>query len=251
VRHVRQPMLPTINKLLLHRWSKPTLWLLALAPFMYLLIAAPLDALGPNPAWVLTHQTGSWTLRFLCLTLAVTPLQQWTGLTALARFRRSLGLYAFFYGALHFLCYGWLDMGLVPADIWHDLYTRRFMMLGAIAFVLMTVLAATSFNGAIKALGGRRWKLLHKATYAIASLGVFHWYRIAKHDNLAEWSVYAIIILALLGWRVVRLVQARRRRRQATTKALAAGDPPGVHGPSHRLPQGTKETTRSTRFGKQ
>ena len=192
-----------VNKLLLHPAAKPLLFVLALLPFAQLLAGAVLNTLGPNPAEALIRGTGDWVLRFLCITLAITPLREWTGSSALARFRRMAGLYAFFYGVLHFLCYAWLDMGLQLDDIVRDIPKRPFILVGTLALLLMAPLAATSFNRAIKALGAARWKALHKSVYAIVLLGLLHffWMRAAKH-NFGEWSVYALLVAVLLGWRL-------------------------------------------------
>ncbi|WP_280156639.1 protein-methionine-sulfoxide reductase heme-binding subunit MsrQ [Piscinibacter sp. XHJ-5] len=178
-------------------------FLLCLLPFASLFHGAWTDSLGANPAETLIRATGDWTLRFLCITLAVTPLRQWTGQAALARFRRMLGLFAFFYVVLHFLAYAWLDMGFELQAIVKDIPKRPFALVGFAAFLLMLPLAATSFNRAVKALGARRWQLLHKTVYAIALLGLLHffWMRAAK-NNFAEVAVYAVVIALLLGWRV-------------------------------------------------
>jgi sulfoxide reductase heme-binding subunit YedZ len=201
----------SVNKLLLHPAAKPTLFVLALLPFAQLLSGAVLNTLGPNPAEALIRGTGDWVLRFLCITLAITPLREWTGFSALARFRRMAGLYAFFYGVLHFLCYAWLDMGLVLDDIVRDIPKRPFILVGTLALLLMAPLAATSFNRAIKALGAARWKALHKSVYAIVLLGLLHffWMRAAK-QNFGEWSIYAALVAVLLGWRLRGLVVRRR-----------------------------------------
>jgi sulfoxide reductase heme-binding subunit YedZ len=153
--------------------------------------------------------TGDWTLRFLCITLAVTPLRTWTKQPALARFRRMLGLFTFFYVVLHFLAYAWLDMGFDPQSIAVDIPKRPFALVGFLGFVLMIPLAATSFNRAIKALGAARWQALHRTVYAIVLLGLLHffWMRAAK-NNFAEVAVYAAVIVLLLGWRLARRVQA-------------------------------------------
>jgi len=211
-----------MNKLLLKPATKPLLFVLALLPFAHLLYGAFADTLGANPAEALIRSTGDWTLRFLCLTLAVTPLRQWTGWNALARLRRMLGLYTFFYGTLHFLCYAWLDQGLDIDAIAHDIPKRPFILVGTAALLLMAPLAATSFNRAIKALGAARWQALHKAVYATALLGILHffWMRAAKH-NFAEWSVYACIMAVLLGWRLVRALRSRHRSAPAPTRAAA------------------------------
>jgi sulfoxide reductase heme-binding subunit YedZ len=208
----------SINKLLLKPAAKPLLFVLALGPFAWLLYGALANALGPNPAEHLIRSTGDWVLRFLCLTLAVTPLRQWTGWNALARLRRMLGLFAFFYGCVHFLCFAWLDMGLDLDAILKDIPKRPFILVGTAALLLMAPLAATSFNRAIKALGAARWQLLHKAVYAIVLLGLLHffWMRSAK-NNFAEVAVYAVIIAVLLGWRVWRRVVAARSPRLSAT----------------------------------
>jgi len=199
-----------MNALLSHRAVKPLLFVLALLPFASLLHGALSNGLGPNPAEALSRSTGDWTLRFLCLTLAVTPLRQITGWVAMARWRRMLGLYSFFYALLHFLCYAWLDMGFDVADIVRDIQKRPFVLVGTLALLLMLPLAATSFNRAIKALGAARWRQLHRLVYAIAVLGLLHffWMRSAK-NNFGEVAVYAAIIALLLGWRVWKARPAR------------------------------------------
>jgi sulfoxide reductase heme-binding subunit YedZ len=199
-----------MNKLLLHPAAKPLLFALALLPFAHLLWGAIANTLGANPAEALIRGTGDWVLRFLCLTLAITPLREWTGWSALARLRRMQGLFTFFYGVLHFLCYAWLDMGLDLAAIARDIPKRPFVLVGSLALLLMVPLAATSFNRAIKALGAARWKMLHKSVHAIVLLGLLHffWMRAGKND-FGEWSVYALVVAALLGW---RLWQAAKRR---------------------------------------
>ena len=197
--------------LLLHPAAKPLLFALCLLPFGWLFYGALADTLGANPAETLIRSTGDWTLRFLCITLAITPLRQWAGQPALARFRRMLGLFAFFYAVLHFLSYSWLDMGFELQAIVKDIPKRPFALVGFSAFLLMLPLAATSFNRAIKALGAARWQLLHRLVYAIVLLGLLHffWMRAAK-NNFAEVAVYAAVISVLLGWRVVKRFQRTR-----------------------------------------
>jgi len=194
--------------LLLHPTAKPLVFALCLLPFAWLVYGAAANALGANPAEALIRATGDWTLRFLCLTLAVTPLRGWTKQPALARFRRMLGLFAFFYVVLHFLAYAWLDMGLDLQAIVRDIPKRPFALVGFTAFVLMVPLAATSFNRAVKALGAARWQKLHRLVYAIVLLGLLHffWMRAAK-NNFAEVAVYAAVIGVLLGWRLMRRLQ--------------------------------------------
>lgn len=191
---------------LLHPAARPLLFALLLAPFGWLFYAAAANQLGANPAEALIRSTGDWTLRMLCLTLAVTPLRVWTKQPALARFRRMLGLFTFFYAVLHFLAYAWLDMGLDLAVIARDIPKRPFALVGFLALLLLVPLAATSFNRAIKALGAARWQALHRAVYAVALLAILHffWMRAGKND-FAEVAAYAAVIAALLGWRVWRL----------------------------------------------
>jgi methionine sulfoxide reductase heme-binding subunit len=212
-----------MHALLSHRAAKPLVFVLGLLPFAALLHGALTDGLGPNPAEALTRGTGDWALRFLCLTLAVTPLRQWTGWMALARLRRMLGLFSFFYAVLHVLCYAWLDMGFDAAAIVRDIPKRPFVLVGTLALLLMSALAATSFNRAIKALGAARWRQLHRLVYAIALLGLLHffWMRSAKND-FAEVAVYAAIVALLLGWRawtawVARSAGSAKARQRVTS----------------------------------
>ena len=195
---------------LLRPAAKPLLFVASLLPFAWLLYGALANTLGANPAEALIRATGDWTLRFLCLTLAVTPLRQWTGQPALLRFRRMLGLFTFFYGVLHFLCYAWLDMGFDLAEITRDIPKRPFALVGFAALLLMAPLAATSFNRAIRALGAKRWQALHRLIYAVALLAILHffWMRSAKH-NYAEVAVYAAILAVLLGWRLLAHLRHR------------------------------------------
>jgi len=200
---------------LLRPFAKPILFVACLLPFAWLVYGAisslyGVNTLGANPAETLIRATGDWTLRFLCITLSVTPVRQWFKQPALARFRRMLGLFTFFYGCVHFLCYSWLDMGLVLDDIVRDIAKRPFILVGTSALLLMTPLALTSFNRAIKALGATRWQALHRAVYAVALLAILHffWMRAGKH-NFAEVAVYAVIIGTLLGWRVWTRLRVR------------------------------------------
>jgi sulfoxide reductase heme-binding subunit YedZ len=194
-----------VRNALRHAAAKPLLWGLLLLPLAWLLWGAFNDALGANPAEYLIRSTGDWTLRALCLTLAVTPLRVSLGWPELARFRRMLGLTVYGYVVLHLLCYSWLDMGFEWGDIAHDIAKRPFIWVGFSAFVLLTPLAATSFNAAIRRLGAKRWQTLHKAVYGVAGLAVLHfyWMRAGKH-NFAEVWVYGSVLAGLLGWRLVR-----------------------------------------------
>ena len=204
--------MPSAAKVLLHPAAKPLVFVLALLPFAWLFYGAYTNSLGANPAEYLLRSTGDWTLRFLCLTLTVTPARTLLKWPALARFRRMLGLFVYFYAVLHLLSYSWFDMGFDVQAIVLDIPKRPFILVGFLAFVLLTPMAATSFNRAIKALGARRWQLLHKAIYAIAGLAVLHffWMRAGKND-FGEVAIYAAILALLLGWRVSNFMKKRPR----------------------------------------
>ncbi len=196
--------------LLLRPAAKVLLFALCLLPFAWLFYGAWANTLGPNPAEALIRATGDWTLRFLCITLAVSPLRQWTNLPALARFRRMLGLFTFFYVVTHFLSYGWLDQSFDIDAIVKDIIKRPFILVGTAGLLLMAPLAATSFNRAIKWMGAARWQMLHRAVYGVVLLGLLHffWMRAAK-NNFAEVAVYAVVIAVLLGWRLRRALAKR------------------------------------------
>ncbi|MEJ8854405.1 protein-methionine-sulfoxide reductase heme-binding subunit MsrQ [Variovorax robiniae] len=192
-----------MNKLLLHPAAKPLIFVLCLLPFAWMVYGAFTNGLGANPAEYLIRKNGDWTLRFICIVLAVTPLRVMTKWNGLARFRRMLGLFAYFYVVLHLLSYSWFDMGFELGDIAKDIAKRPFILVGFTGFLLLTPLAATSFNRAIKAMGAKRWQLLHKLVYVISGLGLLHffWMRAGK-NNFNEVFIYAAIIGVLLAWRV-------------------------------------------------
>jgi sulfoxide reductase heme-binding subunit YedZ len=200
------------DKVLLHPAAKPAVFLVALLPFAHLLAGVFTHGLGPNPAEALIRGLGDWTLRFLCLTLAVTPIRQWTLWHALARYRRMLGLFMFFYAAMHLLAYAWFDMGFEWIDIGRDIGKRPFILVGMLSMLLLLPLAATSMNAAVRALGARRWQWLHRLVYVIAPLAILHffWMRAAK-NNFAEVWIYATVLALLLGWRLWRAVGPRYR----------------------------------------
>ena len=201
-----------MNRLLRSPAAKPLLVATLIAPLLALVHGAATDGLGANPAEALIRASGEWTLRLLCLTLAVTPLREATGWSALARFRRILGVATFGWALLHLLAYAWLDMGLVAADILRDIARRPFILVGTLTLLLMLPLAATSFDRAVRALGARRWRALHRAVYAAAPLALLHfyWMRAAKGD-LAEVGVYTALVALLLGWRLWRRLRRRPR----------------------------------------
>lgn len=197
-------------KILLHPLAKSLVFGLCLMPFSWLLYCAITNQLGANPAEALIRATGDWTLRFLCIVLAVTPLRVISKTPALARFRRMLGLFVYFYVTVHFLSYSWFDMGFDVPDISKDIAKRPFILVGFLALLLLTPLAATSFNRAIKTLGAKRWQTLHKLVYLIAGLGLLHffWMRAGK-NNFAEVFVYVAILGVLLGWRLARFLKGK------------------------------------------
>lgn len=193
---------------LLSRFAKPALFLLCLLPLAWLVYGAAFERLGANPAEALIRSLGDWTLRLLCITLAVTPLRVRLRLPQLARFRRMLGLFVFFYASLHLLAYAWFDMGLEFADVANDIAKRPFILVGFAAWLSLLPLAATSFNRAIRAMGARRWRMLHRLVYVIAGLALLHffWMRSGKRDY-AEVVVYGALIGGLLLERVWRAMR--------------------------------------------
>jgi len=196
------------RSLLRHPWAKSVLVLLSLLPCAWLSYGIAADQLGPNPAEHLIRATGDWTLRFLCITLLITPLRVLSQWHEWQLFRRSLGLLTFFYAVLHALCYSLLDMSWDWTDIINDIAKRPFITVGVAGFVLLTLLAATSFNAAVRAMGAVRWRQLHRAVYGIAVLAILHffWMRATKR-NFSEVLVYAGILGVLLGWRVVHFTK--------------------------------------------
>ncbi|BCF98614.1 protein-methionine-sulfoxide reductase heme-binding subunit MsrQ [Paraburkholderia sp. PGU19] len=197
------------------RWTVPAkiaVFVAALYPLARLVLLGFTGGLGANPIEFITRSTGLWTLVFICITLAVTPLRKLTGWNALLRFRRMIGLFAFFYAALHFTTYFWFDKWFDIAAIVKDIGKRPFITVGFAAFVLLLPLAITSPKAMVRKLG-RRWQTLHRAIYPIAALAILHfwWMKAGKHDLILP-KIYGAIVIALLGWRV--LVWARDRIRQ-------------------------------------
>lgn len=184
-------------------WAQPLLLGFLFLPFVFLVLGIFQETLGPNPAEYLIRSTGELTLRMLCITLLITPLRVQLTLPELARFRRGLGLLTFFYAFMHALCYSLLDMELVWNDILNDIVKRPFILVGTLSFVLLSMLAATSFNRAVKAMGAKRWRKLHQVVYVIAGLAILHffWMRSGK-KNYEEVMVYGAILGLLLGWRI-------------------------------------------------
>ena len=183
--------------------AKWVLVLLSLVPFAYLCAGVYFNNLGPNPAEYLIRASGDLTLRFLCITLLITPLRILTQWPEWLLFRRSLGLLTFFYACIHALCYSLLDMSWAWDEIAQDIVKRPFIAVGVAGMLLLTALAATSSNAAVKALGAKRWRQLHRAVYGIAVLAILHffWMRATKR-NFDEVWLYAGILGVLLGFRV-------------------------------------------------
>lgn len=205
-----------------YRWTKLPLWLLGLAPFTWMVLGAfglGGVSLGANPVERLLDEAGLWSLRILLLTLAVTPLRILTGKPWLLGYRRLLGLFAFFYLALHLTIYLVLDRTLDLGLIVEDVVERPFITLGALAFLAMLPLAITSTRGWMRRLG-KRWQKLHRLVYVIAILGVWHYYWQVKLDTV-EPTVYAVILAVLLAFRVRE--SWRRRQRQRARAARKAG----------------------------
>lgn len=193
----------TLNQALLHTSAKPFLWLLCLTPLASLVGQLLLNALGPNPAEALIRSTGDWALRALCVALAVTPLRLFSGLSGLARMRRLLGLFAFFYALLHAVSYAGLDMEWKWASIWGDVLQRPFVLAGLLAMVVLLLLALTSPKAMLKAIGAARWQRLHRTVYVAAWLAVLHfyWMRLGK-NNLTGVFYYGFIVFLLLSSRI-------------------------------------------------
>lgn len=190
-----------LRQLLLSKWSKPVLFLACLSPLAFLASRAVHGQLTANPVEFVQHFTGDWTLRFLLITLSVTPLRKLLNLPDLIRFRRMFGLFAFFYVCLHFLTYLGPDQAFNLAGMWKDVAKRPFITVGFLGFVLLIPLALTSTKAWIRRLGGKRWQALHRAIYVIALCGVVHYYWLVKSDHRLP-LLYGAILAVLLLYRL-------------------------------------------------
>jgi sulfoxide reductase heme-binding subunit YedZ len=207
------------------RWIKIPIFLLCLVPVLLLLWKYFHQDLGANPIEFITHATGDWTLRFLAITLAISPLRRLLGLPELIRFRRLLGLFAFFYGCLHFATYLWLDKFFDFHEIAKDVWKRPFITAGFLGFISMAPLALTSTAGWIRRMGGRRWQLLHRLIYLSAIAGVVHYYWLVKSD-VRKPVLYGAIVFLLLAERAVAALRkpaASRRGRVGQAVSPAKG----------------------------
>jgi methionine sulfoxide reductase heme-binding subunit len=185
-----------LQDILKSKFTKPVLFVVCLVPLASLIWRAFYGDLGANPVETITHSTGDWTLRFLLITLAISPLRHWFGLSGLLRFRRMFGLYVFFYACCHFSIWFIFDHAFDFADMIEDIVERPYITVGFSALLLLTPLAITSNNVMIRRLG-KRWKKLHRLTYLIVGLGVLHFLWLVKADYL-EPGIYALIAAALL-----------------------------------------------------
>jgi len=215
------------------RWVlKPAVFLAALGPLTWLLWAALTGAFSADPLADITNETGVWTLRFLCITLAVTPFRRLTGWNGAIRFRRMVGLFAFFYGTLHFLTYiifdrfgslevpgsilAWRTIRDLAASIGGNISKRPFITVGFAAWLCMVPLALTSTTGMIRRLGGRRWQRLHRLIYASAIAGVVHYWWLVKAD-VRRPQAYALVVGLLLAFRLAPALRARIANQRSRT----------------------------------
>jgi sulfoxide reductase heme-binding subunit YedZ len=210
-----------VRKLLSTKWAKVLVFLLSLAPLAA--IAWPFFHGGiiPNPVEFIQHATGDWTLRFLVFTLAITPFRKMFNLPELIRFRRMLGLFAFFYVCLHFSTYIGFDQSFDLSAIWKDVAKRRYITVGFLAFVLLIPLALTSTTGWIRRLGGKRWQALHRLVYISALAGVIHYYWLVKSAVLRPLA-YGAIVATLLAWRLFEWSKRRKKSAPAPARAPQA-----------------------------
>jgi len=200
----------SLRQILTANWAKPVAFSACLSPLGFLAARAFHGQLGANPVEFLQHFTGDWTLRFLLITLAITPLRRLLNLPDLIRFRRMLGLFAFTYVCLHFLTYIGPDQSFNFAGMLKDVAKRPFITVGFAAFVLLIPLAITSTTGWIRRLGGKNWQMLHRLIYVAAICGVVHYYWLVKSDHRLP-LLYAVILLSLLLYRLVALLPLRPR----------------------------------------
>jgi methionine sulfoxide reductase heme-binding subunit len=210
-----------VPSFLANKWTKVPVFLLCLVPFGGLFWRILTRNLGANPVEFIQHATGDWTLRFLVFTLSITPLRKLLKLPDLIRFRRMLGLFAFFYACLHFLTYLGPDQSFSVAAMWKDVAKRPFITVGFTAFVLLIPLALTSSAGWIRRLGGRRWQMLHRAIYISGVCGVIHYYWLVKSAVLRP-LIYGAIVAALLLWRLGDWLLRRGRAMAAPAKTQRA-----------------------------
>ena len=203
------------------RFLKVVVFMACLLPLALLGWDAYTQNLGANPIEKITHTTGDWTIRFLLITLSITPARRLFRLPSLIRFRRMLGLFAFFYGCLHFTTYIWLDKFFDIHAMLHDIAKRKFITVGLTAFVMLIPLAITSTAGWIRRLGGKRWQRLHQLIYVSAICGVIHYLWLVKAD-IRRPLEYGAILALLLGYRIIvwGMQKLRTRSNKALTRSM-------------------------------
>jgi methionine sulfoxide reductase heme-binding subunit len=197
-----------VRKILISKWTKAIVFALCLLPLAFIAWPFYRGETIANPVEFIQHATGDWILRFLCITLAITPLRKLLHAPELIRFRRMFGLFAFFYACLHFTTYIAFDKVFDLAEIWKDVAKRRYITVGFLGFVLLIPLALTSTAGWIRRLGGRRWQMLHRLIYITAICGVIHYYWSVKSAVIRPLT-YAAIVAVLLAWRVADWLKRR------------------------------------------
>ncbi len=207
-----------MNKILTSKWTKVVVFVVCLGPAAWLVWRGIHQDLTADPIKYITHFTGDWILRFLVITLAITPLRKILHVPQLIRFRRMFGLFAFFYAFLHFSTWIGLDQTFNLTGMWQDVMKRPFITVGFTGFVLLIPLAITSTAGWIRRLGGKRWQMLHRLIYATAVLGVIHFYWSVKSD-VRKPLEYAFLVGILLAWRIGSWFMARRKRTVPLTTA--------------------------------
>jgi methionine sulfoxide reductase heme-binding subunit len=208
-----------MGKVLSSKWTKVFAFLLCLVPLLQLGWGAYAQKLGANPIEKITHKTGDWTIRFLLITLSVTPLRKLLNEPKLARFRRMLGLFAFFYGTLHLTTWIWLDKFFDLNEMWQDVLKRRFITVGMLGFVLMIPLAITSTAGWVRRLGYVRWQRLHRLVYFSALAGVIHYYWLVKSDVRLP-LLYMGILAVLMIYRLVTWMWSKSTKRHVSAAPM-------------------------------
>ena len=209
-----------MRRILTSKWTKVVVFLLCLVPFFSLVDRSLHSRLGANPVEFLQHATGDWTLRFLVFALCITPFRKLLNLPDLIRYRRMIGLFAFFYACQHFLTYLGPDQAFNLSGMWKDVAKRPFITVGFLGFVLLIPLALTSTTGWIRRLGGKRWQTLHRAIYISAIAGVVHYYWLVKSD-VRKPLFYGALVAILLLWRLGSWIS--KRRSPAPARVAAPG----------------------------
>jgi sulfoxide reductase heme-binding subunit YedZ len=221
-----------MKKIWLSRWTKILLGALCLVPLAHLLQRVYQNDLTANPIEYITHYTGDWTMGFLLITLAITPLRAIIRQPQLIRFRRMLGLMAFFYGCLHLATWIWLDKDFDIHEMWVDIIKRRFITVGMTGLLLMTPLAVTSTAGWVRRLGFRRWQLLHRAIYLSTLAGVIHYYWLVK-SNINMPLLDGGVLALLLAWRVGAWLRKKHADRGADDRLVSSAFVTGTKKAGH------------------